>query len=190
MIRTAAKKVAWVGRTASMVFGLALVLALLFGVASMAFARDGQPFVLGARNVASSVSTLVKQGAGPALSLQVGSGPPLALNSSARIRNLNADKVDGHDPPLWAVVNAEGAVDRQSGNVTRSSRTLFQGPVFYTVTFDRNVSVCAFAATNYNEPGEITAENASADPNSVRVETYSSEPTSSGARAFHLVVFC
>ena len=62
MIRTVASKVAWVGRTASMVFGLALVLALLFGVASMAFARDGQSFLLGARNVASSVSTLVKRG--------------------------------------------------------------------------------------------------------------------------------
>lgn len=36
MLRSAASKVAWVGRTASMVFGLALVLALIFGVASMA----------------------------------------------------------------------------------------------------------------------------------------------------------
>jgi hypothetical protein len=43
MLRTAASKVAWAGRTASMVFGLALVLALLFGVASMALGANGQP---------------------------------------------------------------------------------------------------------------------------------------------------
>ena len=41
MIRSAASKVAWVGRTASMVFGLALVLALVLGVASMALGDNG-----------------------------------------------------------------------------------------------------------------------------------------------------
>jgi hypothetical protein len=38
MLRTVASKVAWVGRTASMVFGLALVLALVLGIATMALA--------------------------------------------------------------------------------------------------------------------------------------------------------
>jgi hypothetical protein len=41
MLRSVAAKVAWVGRTAAMVFGLALVLALLFGLASMALAANG-----------------------------------------------------------------------------------------------------------------------------------------------------
>ncbi len=41
MLRKVASKVAWVGRTASMVFGLALLLALVFGVASMALAGTG-----------------------------------------------------------------------------------------------------------------------------------------------------
>jgi hypothetical protein len=48
MLRTTASKVAWVGRTASMVFGLALVLALVLGVATMALAAvPGDPFKLG-----------------------------------------------------------------------------------------------------------------------------------------------
>jgi len=42
VLRNVASKVAWVGRTASMVFGLALVLALLFGVATMALGATGQ----------------------------------------------------------------------------------------------------------------------------------------------------
>src|SRR5919202_6795055 len=97
MFRKVASKIAWAGRTASIVFGLALIVTLLFGVASMAFARDGQSFVLGARNVAQSVSTLVKQGAGPALELRVGSGAPLKVNSNKKVDNLNADKLDGRN---------------------------------------------------------------------------------------------
>jgi hypothetical protein len=41
MLRKVASKVAWVGRTASMVFGLALVLALVFGALSVALAHTG-----------------------------------------------------------------------------------------------------------------------------------------------------
>ncbi len=95
MIRSAASKVMWVGRATVFLVGLAVILALVFGVASMAFARDGQSFILGQRNVAQSLSTLVKTGAGPALSLQVGSGAPLKVNSDKRVANLNADKIDG-----------------------------------------------------------------------------------------------
>ena len=47
MLRQVASKVAWVGRTASMVFGLALVLALVIGVSSAAFGKDGDFFKVG-----------------------------------------------------------------------------------------------------------------------------------------------
>lgn len=60
MIKTVASKVAWVGRTASMVFGLALVLALVFGVATMALGANGQTFILGKlNNAATQVTGLV-----------------------------------------------------------------------------------------------------------------------------------
>lgn len=78
-----------------MVFGLALVMALLLGVASMALGDNGDFFKVGRANLASAVSVLTKSGAGPALRLEVGSGAPLAVNSSAKVANLNADKVDG-----------------------------------------------------------------------------------------------
>jgi hypothetical protein len=98
MLRSAASKVMWVGRATVFLVGLAVILALLFSAASMAFARDGQSFILGDRNVAQSLSTLVKQGSGPALKLEVGSGAPLAVNSSTKVANLNADKLDGKEP--------------------------------------------------------------------------------------------
>ena len=96
-MRSAASKVAWVGRTASMMLGLALVLALVLGVASMALGADGDFFKVGKANLASAVSTLTKSGAGPALSLKVDSGPPMAVNSGAKVNKLNADKLDGKD---------------------------------------------------------------------------------------------
>jgi hypothetical protein len=97
VLRSAASKVMWVGRATVFLMGLAMILALIVGAASAAFGANGDAFLLGRRNAASTVSTLAKRGAGPALRLQVGSGAPLAVNSSKQVTNLNADKVDGKD---------------------------------------------------------------------------------------------
>ena len=96
-MKSAASKVMWVGRVTVFLVGLSVILALIFGVASTALGANGNPFLLGKKNVATTVSTLLKRGAGPALSLKVGSGPPLAVNSSETVTKLNADKVDGQD---------------------------------------------------------------------------------------------
>jgi FlaG/FlaF family flagellin (archaellin) len=112
MLRTTASKVAWVGRTASMVFGLALVLALVLGVATMALAAvPGDPFKLGQVNTINAITQLVgsrdgsllrvdnnSSGAGAhALNLEVNADKfPLKVNATAgKATNLNADKVDG-----------------------------------------------------------------------------------------------
>ena len=96
-MRTLVGKVMWVGRAAIFLVGLSVILALIFGVASTALGANGNPFLLGRKNVATSVSTLLKKGAGPALRLSVGSGPPLAVNTSAKVTNLNADRIDDQD---------------------------------------------------------------------------------------------
>lgn len=96
MVRSTASKVMWVGRATVFLVGLAVILALIFGVASTALGANGDNFRLGKKNVASAISRLIKQGPGPALKLQVGAGqPPLAVNSPARVANLNADRLDG-----------------------------------------------------------------------------------------------
>lgn len=101
MLRSATSKVMWVGRATVFLVGLAVILALLFGVASTVSAHTGNKgfFHLGHKNVSKAVSTLVKQGPGPALSLVVGTGqPPLQVNATAgKATNLNADKLDGLD---------------------------------------------------------------------------------------------
>jgi hypothetical protein len=99
MIRSAAGKVVWLGRATVFLVGLAVILALVFGAATTALGANGKPFLLGKRNVASAVSTLVKRGPGPALSVAVGAGQaPISVNASAgKATNLNADELDGLD---------------------------------------------------------------------------------------------
>jgi hypothetical protein len=107
MLRNVASRVAWVGRTASMVFGLALVLALIFGALSVAVAHTGSAglFHLNHNNLTTALTTLtgnvngsalqvVNTNAGTndtALNLSVQSGEaPMRVNSQTRVANLNA----------------------------------------------------------------------------------------------------
>jgi hypothetical protein len=126
MLKTAAKKVAWVGRTASMVFGLALVLALILGVATTALSATGGNFLLGKPNTASSQTSLVgtvtkaaqsalvvvNKGTGSALNLQVTNtnSPPMKVNSSARVANLNA-QFAGHADTADSATSAQNATN-------------------------------------------------------------------------------
>jgi hypothetical protein len=117
MFRNVASKVMWVGRTASMVFGLALVMALLFGVATMAMGATGGNFLLGKANGATTASKLTASIAGPALTLvnqstdtaatalniSVASGKaPLKVNAAAgTATGLSADELDGQDSAAY-----------------------------------------------------------------------------------------
>jgi hypothetical protein len=102
----------WVGRTASVVFGLALVMALVVGAASTAWSATGGNFILGKGNVATDITRLageagvdgpmlklINNNADPndtALGLRVQDGEaPMRVNSDTKVANLNADKVDG-----------------------------------------------------------------------------------------------
>lgn len=132
MLRSVASKVAWVGRTASMVFGLTLVLALVLGLATMALAAvPGDPFKLGRVNSVNKLTTLVgtvtspmlrveNKGTGTALNLKVRQGkPPLTTNSTGRVPRLNSDMVDGKHASAFLPRNGKAAdadkLDGQEG---------------------------------------------------------------------------
>ena len=113
MLRVTLSKAMWVGRGAAAVFGLALVLALVMGAATMALAVvPGDPFRLGQTNGIDQISTLVGNAATPmlridngstaagatALDLRVEAGkPPMKVNSVTKVAKLNADTLDGED---------------------------------------------------------------------------------------------
>ena len=59
MLRKAASKVVWVGRATVFLVGLAMILALLFGMASTAFGANGGNFILGSlNNTATAITKL------------------------------------------------------------------------------------------------------------------------------------
>jgi hypothetical protein len=143
MLRSVGSKVAWVGRTASMVFGLALVLALVFGVASMALGANGQAWILGQNNAATAVTKLagaagvdgpmlqlINNNADPddtALDLRVQAGEaPMRVNSDTKVADLNADRLDGKDQSEFADVSeldAATVISRWSALPTQGTYT-------------------------------------------------------------------
>jgi hypothetical protein len=112
----------------------------------MALGANGKPFILGKMNTASAVSKLVKSGVGPALQLNVGSGPPLGVNSSTKVANLNADKVDGQE-----------AATLLPGGELPSGRTLRGNYGIYDVAPENSVAWASDSISfGYRLPSEPT----------------------------------
>jgi len=193
-----------------MVFGLALVLALVFGMASMAFGANGGNFILGSlNNTATAITKLTGTvGGGPALQvsnpstttgsraldLQVATGKaPITVNStSGKATNLNADKLDGKDSTtigreLFAVVAPDGTLIRARGNPTVTHAPFSAD---YFVKFGSNISNCAYTATiAAPQPGGDVTAAPTADSSTVHVVTSVSVDTATDM-PFHLIVAC
>lgn len=123
MVRTVFSKVLWIGRTTALMLGVAMMLALVVGVASAAFGANGDFWRLGRGNVATAVTALGgKLGVnGPmlrltnnnsgtddtALELKVQSGEaPMVVNPEAgKATNLNADRLDGKESTEFVSTN-------------------------------------------------------------------------------------
>ncbi len=117
MIRSTVSRILWVARATATVFGLALVLALVFGISSMALAGTGvgAVFNLGQTNAVNALNTVVgttsssmlridNSGTGSALQLLVRPNrPPLTVSAGAgKATNLNADKLDNRDSSAFS----------------------------------------------------------------------------------------
>jgi hypothetical protein len=75
---------------------LAAAAILVGGANFAAYAASGHPLVLGGGNHAAGTTTLHNDGRGPALSLRTRPGAaPLAVSSHHKVKELNADQVDG-----------------------------------------------------------------------------------------------
>jgi hypothetical protein len=157
MFKSVAKKVAWVGRTASMVFGLALVMALVFGVATMAMGATGGNFLLGKKNVADAISTLVKKGPGPALNLVVEANqPPMRVNSPTQVANLNADLLDGKHAADFLVANQKADdSDKLDGLDSTQLKAVGRSTRGGNCTADAGTQTCAQTTINLPASGRV-----------------------------------
>ena len=79
---------------------LVLVLSaalLVLGFDLATYAATGQSLVIGKSNVANKATKLQRTTGGPVLQLKAKkNSPPLAVNSKTRVKNLNADLLDGY----------------------------------------------------------------------------------------------
>ena len=175
---TVATKVMWVGRAAIFLVGLSVILALIFGVATTALGANGNPFLLGKKNVATAVSTLLKRGAGPALRLSVGSGPPLSVNSSSKVTNLNSDSIDGKDVTQIGV-NGLQRIEVESAENSISSKqataTCPSGKVLVGTGFD---IFGGKSGTSPDQQTDVMMDFVIPGNTSVTAAAYEDEPTS------------
>src|SRR5215210_3894971 len=129
MLKSLFSRAMWLARATSIVLGLAVMLALVFGVATMALAAaPGDPFKLGKINTINKISSLVgsastamlkvdNNGSGPALDLQVEPNTaPLTVNSDTLVDSLNADKIDGLHADQLRGARAYARVDPHVGS--------------------------------------------------------------------------
>jgi hypothetical protein len=73
--------------------------ALFMALSGGAYAATGGTFLLGRSNTASTTTNLSRTTAGAPLRLttNLAASPPLAVNGTGRVANLNADRIDGLD---------------------------------------------------------------------------------------------
>ncbi len=95
-------------------FAMGAVTALVLG-SGTAYAATGGSFILGKSNSAGATSTLTNPN-GTALTLNSKAGtPPLRVNRSTKVPNLNSDRLDGLDQSRFARANGTtGAFDLPS----------------------------------------------------------------------------
>jgi hypothetical protein len=102
------------------------------------------------------------------------------------------DGADGADATaLWAVIRDDGTTARGS-HVTSSARN---SEGFYTVTFDRDVSGCAYVPA-IGGPDDsvpkalIGAARHPSNVNAVNIDTFAYDTGGFQSNSFHLAVFC
>jgi len=97
---------------------LAVGIVLLAALDWAAAAATGKSLVLGKWNEAGQTTTIKNVGSGPALDIRA-KGPAIAIHNANRIKNLNADKLDGKDAEDLAAskqtVYVYGATSRVGG---------------------------------------------------------------------------
>lgn len=109
-------------RTTSMVVGLAVMVGLVAGVASLAVAQKSpsggttaSPLLKGVENVAATTTTLINSGRGAAMSMheQPGNAPLTVNDDAGTATNLSADTVDGKDSTAFVSATNGKAPDSE-----------------------------------------------------------------------------
>lgn len=189
MVRSAVSKMMWVSRATVFLVGLAVILGVVFGVASTAFGSNGDPLRLGQSNVATKLTALggklgvngamlkvANKNGGTddtALRLEVDpTEPPMSVNSTTKVNGFNADQLDGKDGSQFvssstymAEYNPNGTFPNQGGPGT----ILTDGTSVISKSCDSGDRL-------------LSGGPASVNANSVVLDSYPSDPVTWTAR--------
>ena len=200
MVRSVAAKLVWLGRATLFLVGLAVVLAVVLGLANAALAGTGvgDVFNLGRINTVNRISQLVGSTDNPmlrvtnknagadatALTLQVEPGlTPMKVNSSTQVSNLNADLVDGRSASSF-VANSTyrlgQGLERAGSELSDGSKVLSQS----CLTGDRLLSGGP-ASVNVNSD---VLDSFAQDTNTWQARI--NDSAVSGGDSFTVVVLC
>lgn len=124
-------------RLNSALIALAVGIVLLAALDWAASAATGQSMILGHWNQADQTTTLKNTANGPALDLRAKKGPALAVHSDNRIKNLNADELDGMSSSDFKTnrnTTYQWSVATHTGGFTQTIPA--QEPGSYLITFN------------------------------------------------------
>jgi hypothetical protein len=138
------------------------------------------------------IAGLVGPGSTRAQQTEPEKAPKLTLKSvEAQVVTLQTELATLH-PDDFAVVSGTGDLNRGSSSAVSASNVVTGG---YEVTFNKDVSACAYIATigdvgtNQPNPGQIAVYSVADDADSVGVKTYDSTGTAANS-PFHLSLSC
>jgi hypothetical protein len=138
-------------RLKSALTALSVGIVLLATLDWAASAATGRGMVLGHWNQADHTTTLKNTSSGPALDLRSNKGPALAVNSDKRIKNLNADKLDGMTASDFATSRQHVYIYGGVGRVGGFTQVLpAQLPGSYLVAFSAQFVGAAGSTANPN----------------------------------------
>ena len=123
----------------SVVAALTTAAVLVVGIDVVAFAASGDSLLLGRVNQADKLTVVKRSDPGPVLRLRTASegGVPFSTNGTGKVRNLNADRVDGRQASALATHAVTFRAGRRGQGVSPAG--LWSTPVppgLYEISFD------------------------------------------------------
>jgi hypothetical protein len=186
LMKTTLRKLWRLTKTTSTIVGLAVMVGLVAGVASLAVAQKSpsggttaSPLFKGVENIAATTTTLINTGRGAAMSMHVQPGnAPLTVNDDAgTATNLSADTVDGKDSTAFVSATNGKAPDsdRLDGKDSTEFAAASIGTAYtaktdsVTIPNDGNVRVVSKAvpAGSYAVNANVQLRNADDDDDAI-----------------------
>jgi hypothetical protein len=198
------RRMLWLGRGTATVMGLAVMLAVVLGVATTALgAVPGDPFKLGRINTIDRLSILVGSVNNPmlkidndstganatALDLEVEPGKaPMKVDSRTKVANLNSDRLDGKSADQIGVNGLEQVTFAGPDNSDSRKSRFASCPAGKVLVGTGYNIIGGESGSVLNEETDVVIDSIIPTDTSVTVEAFEEEPTDANWSLFVTVI--